>query len=696
MSFQLTIRQGPGAGRAFRILRGQTYTVGRGGSCDVVLVDREASRAHCQIRATDEGAVITDLQSLNGTLVNGEAVRAKSLVGGEMLKVGITVLEFARFNDAPPSADALFNDSPPSADARFNDSPPSADALFNDAPPSADALVEDGAACPAKTDAELADEASGQAVVEVDEAPGHAAYNVVHIERETTIQEFLAKHPKDSANKVIRWWQFLWYLGIVAAFGYLFLRDWLHFLHVLHLMCAAYLVVAAYKLIIVLLSAIKRREIRFSPGELLALGDDDLPVYTVLVPLYKEEAVAEKIVNAVNSLDYPQQKLDVKVLLEPDDRRTIEALRGADLPACVELIIVPDSKPKTKPKACNHGLRRARGEYLVIFDAEDRPDPDQLKKAVAAFNKAHRRTICLQAKLNYYNPRQNLLTRLFTIEYSTWFDLYLPGLHALAAPIPLGGTSNHFKTAVLKEIGGWDPFNVTEDCDLGIRLYKMGYKTQVFDSTTWEEANSRLFNWIRQRSRWVKGYIQTHLVHMRNPLKTVWQLNPWGFSHFLASVGGLSLMLLMNPFFWMMLLVYLGLWTVDLSNNDWSINAVMQLEQTDSLENILRLSPGPGERLSWHMLFWEVPRNPGPYTVFWNHVSQAFWVMTVVLFASNLFFIFTHVVACVRRRMFYLLPFAILMPFYWVLISIAAWKGFLQLFWRPFYWEKTLHGLDSK
>lgn len=664
MNFQLTIRQGPGAGRAFRILRGQTYTIGRGISCDVVLVDREVSRAHCQIRATDGGAVITDLQSLNGTVVNGEVVTAKSLVGGEMLKVGLTLLEFTRFNDAP---------------------------LLADAP------VEDGAACPAKTEDELADEASGQAIVEAEEAPGtRATYNVVHIERETTVQEFLAKHPKDTANKVIRWWQCLWYLGIVAAFGYLFLRDWLHFLHVLHLLCAAYLLVAAYKLIIVLLSAIKRREITFSPGELLALADDDLPVYTVLVPLYKEEAVAEKIVNAVNSLDYPQNKLDVKVLLEPDDRRTIEALRSAELPACVELIIVPDSKPKTKPKACNHGLRRARGEYLVIFDAEDRPDPDQLKKAVAAFRKAHSRTICLQAKLNYYNPRQNLLTRLFTIEYSTWFDLYLPGLHALAAPIPLGGTSNHFKTAVLKEIGGWDPFNVTEDCDLGIRLYKMGYKTQVFDSTTWEEANSRLFNWIRQRSRWVKGYIQTHLVHMRNPFKTVWQLNPWGFSHFLASVGGLSLMLLMNPFFWVMLLVYLGLWTVDLANNDWSISAVMQLEQTTSLQNILHLSPAPGERLSWQMLFWEVPRNPGPYTVFWNQVSQAFWVMTVVLFASNFFFIFTHVMACVRRRTFYLLPFAILMPFYWVLISIAAWKGFLQLFWRPFYWEKTVHGLDSK
>ncbi|NQT19145.1 MAG: glycosyltransferase, partial [Planctomycetes bacterium] len=380
MNFELTIRQGPGAGRAFAIVRGRTYTVGRGLSCDVLLVDKEASRAHCQIRATDSGVIVTDLQSLNGTIVNGEVITAKSLEGGETLRVGLTVLELTRTNDILRSPDGA---------------------------------AENRVARPAKTLQEPGDEALGEVVVETEQAPGaRTTYNVVRIEKETTVQEFVAKHPKDSANKVIRWWQFFWYLGILLAMAYLLLWDWLHFLHVLHFLCAVYVVVAAYKLIIVLLSAFKRREITLSQGELLALDDEDLPIYTVLVPLYKEEAVAEKIVNAVNSLDYPQHKLDVKVLLEPDDRRTIETLRSADLPACVELIIVPDSKPKTKPKACNHGLTRARGEYLVIYDAEDRPDPDQLKKAVAAFRKTDGKTICLQAKLNYYNPRQNLLTRL--------------------------------------------------------------------------------------------------------------------------------------------------------------------------------------------------------------------------------------------------------------------------------------------
>ncbi len=169
-------------------------------------------------------------------------------------------------------------------------------------------------------------------------------------------------------------------------------------------------------------------------------------------------------------------------------------------------MIVPDTFPRTKPKACNVGLLNAKGEYLVIYDAEDIPDTDQLKKSVIAFRKLDNPLIiCLQAKLNYYNPRQNLLTRWFTSEYSMWFDLYLPGLDGLNAPIPLGGTSNHFRVDALKKIGGWDPYNVAEDCDLGIRLFREGYRTRVLDSTTWEEANSRLENWLRQRSRWVKG-----------------------------------------------------------------------------------------------------------------------------------------------------------------------------------------------
>ncbi|HUW32541.1 MAG TPA: glycosyltransferase [Planctomycetota bacterium] len=732
MNYVLTIREGPEAGKRFSIESGRAYTVGRGVSCEIMLHDREISRVHCIINASEDPIMISDLESLNGTIVDGQQILTKILSGGESILVGNTTLEFApegaaaqRPEQPAPAAIAKPAPEAPAKPESPEPEPPAdpAEAHRDTAaaeaplaePDRAEADPEPIAVQPAEVmpaepipvDPVAAEPASvQQEAVETDaepveaaptcpmpgESPGH--YNLVRIEQETTIQAFLAKHPKDSANKVFRWWQLLWYFALVAGAVLLFNYDWLYFFLGLSVLCVAYLGVALYKLAIVLLSAVKRREIEIGAAELRALPEWDLPVYTVLIPLYREQAVVEKIVHSVNALDYPQYKLDVKILLEPDDLDTIETLRQAKLPACCELIVVPASKPKTKPKACNHGLARARGEYLVIFDAEDRPDPDQLKKAVLAFRKAHKKTICLQAKLNYFNPRQNLLTRWFTVEYSTWFDLYLPGLHALGAPIPLGGTSNHFKTSVLREIGGWDPFNVTEDCDLGIRLHKMGYKTQVFDSTTWEEANSRLFNWIRQRSRWVKGYIQTHLVHMRNPLKTLWQLRPWGFSHFLASVGGLSLMLLLNPFFWAMGAVYLGLWAIDLANNDWSISTVMSLKQAP-IHDILRLRAAQGERLSWHMLFWEVPRNAHTMTHLLNLVSQISWVMTLVLAASNLFFVCTHVLACIRRRMYSLIPYALLTPFYWVLISIGAWKGFLQLFFRPFYWEKTVHGLDS-
>ena len=738
MNYILTIREGPEAGKQFSILRGRAYTVGRGLSCEVMLLDREVSRIHCIINTTEEHVVLSDLESLNGTLVNGVRVASSELSGGESITVGCTVFEFVpdqeseqpaqqtmaqRAADAQPPAPGA--PAPPEAPAAADMSDTgshvveelsAADMLprtsaASAAPPAAEAPAAEAALpaypVPAYPTHEQAGEAPAAEVpaaapalpaypVPAGEAPDEklGCYNLVTIDQETTVQGFLAKHPKDCANKVFRWWQLLWYFIVISAAVVLFAWDWVYFFLALSVFCVIYLAVAAYKLAIVLLSAVKRREIAITDSELRALREWDLPVYTVLVPLYREKAVVEKIIHAVNALDYPQYKLDVKVLLEPDDHETIEALGRAALPRCVELIVVPDSRPKTKPKACNHGLARARGDYLVIFDAEDRPDPDQLKKAVIAFRKARKRTICLQAKLNYFNPQQNLLTRWFTVEYSTWFDLYLPGLHALGAPIPLGGTSNHFKTSVLREIGGWDPFNVTEDCDLGIRLHKKGYRTQVFDSTTWEEANSRLGNWIRQRSRWVKGYIQTHLVHMRNPLKTLWQLRPWGFSHFLASVGGMSLMLLMNPFFWLMGAIYLGLWTIDLANNGWSVNTVMGLKQAP-LNDILHLRAAPGERLSWHMLFWEMPRHAHPMTPFFNHVSQISWLMTLTLAASNLFFILTHVLACIRRGLYSLIPYAILAPFYWVLISIGAWKGFLQLFFNPFYWEKTVHGLDT-
>jgi glycosyltransferase XagB len=185
---------------------------------------------------------------------------------------------------------------------------------------------------------------------------------------------------------------------------------------------------------------------------------------------------------------------------------------------------IPPSFPRTKPKACNIGLHLARGEYLVIYDAEDLPEKDQLKKAVLAFEASPAKVACVQSRLNYYNPRQNVLTRWFTAEYSAWFDLQLPGLAALRAVIPLGGTSNHFKTRVLQELMGWDAYNVTEDCDLGVRLCAPATRRGCWRPRRGRRRAASLPFWIKQRTRWQKGYIQTWFVHMRNPLKLLREL----------------------------------------------------------------------------------------------------------------------------------------------------------------------------
>jgi cellulose synthase/poly-beta-1,6-N-acetylglucosamine synthase-like glycosyltransferase len=210
------------------------------------------------------------------------------------------------------------------------------------------------------------------------------------------------------------------------------------------------------------------------------------PAYTILCPLYHEKAVVSQFVNAMKALDYPADCLQVLFLTEEDDTETRDALRAMTLPAGYEIVTVPQGTPKTKPRACNYGLQQATGEYVVIFDAEDVPDPLQLKKAVLAFASNPVNVACVQARLNFYNSNQSLLCKFFSIEYGLWFDLILPGLQRLGFSLPLGGTSNHFRIAALKALGGWDSYNVTEDCDLGLKLAKYNFKTIMLDSTTYE------------------------------------------------------------------------------------------------------------------------------------------------------------------------------------------------------------------
>jgi len=422
--------------------------------------------------------------------------------------------------------------------------------------------------------------------------------------------------------------------------------------------CGFYAVVVGYKFLCVLVSFFTGRGVQVSAKDLSRQGTDDLPVYTVLVPLYHEASVASGIIEALGRLNYPAERLDVKLLVEANDPETECACREAKLPPHFEVVIVPEGIPKTKPRACNVGLASARGEYLVIYDAEDRPEPDQLKKALLAFRDAPTDVVCLQCRLAYYNAGQNWLTRFFAVEYAAWFDLLLPGLNQLGVPIPLGGTSNHFRIDALRELGGWDPYNVTEDCDLGIRIARRGWRTLILDSTTWEEANSRLWNWMRQRSRWVKGYIQTHLTHTRRPIVLARDLGVKGTLSFLLTVGGMSAVLLLNPIYW----TVAGLWL----------------------------------RFRWQLVYFDFTDASMARHTAWSRVSWVFFAATLALAFANVLFILINVLACWRRRQWRLMPYALLSPLYWVLISIGAWKGFLQLLTRPFYWEKTVHGLTDK
>jgi cellulose synthase/poly-beta-1,6-N-acetylglucosamine synthase-like glycosyltransferase len=249
-----------------------------------------------------------------------------------------------------------------------------------------------------------------------------------------------------------------------------------------------------------------------TPCELL--DDGKLPSYTVLVPLYREGAVVKETVANLNKIDYPRHKLQILLLIEEDDHDTRDSL--PDLPAGFSIISIPASWPRTKPKALNHGLKCATGELLTVYDAEDAPDPKQLRLAASVIQSGTGTIWAAQAMLRIWNMDESWISALFYIEYAYWYELYLPHLERIGFPIPLGGTSNHIPTQILKHIGGWDAFNVTEDADLAIRIFHAGGKIKLLRSITYEKAPRQVSAWIKQRTRWIKGLIQTWLVHTRN------------------------------------------------------------------------------------------------------------------------------------------------------------------------------------
>ena len=375
-------------------------------------------------------------------------------------------------------------------------------------------------------------------------------------------------------------------------------------------------------------------------------ADFEWPSYSVLVPLLREAHVVPGLVEALGALDYPEDRLEILFVVEATDPTTRAAVEEAHLAPWMRLVVVPDAAPRTKPKAVNYALAEATGDLVVVYDAEDIPEPDQLRRAACAFAEALETSSkdigCLQARLNVYNGGSSWLARQFTIEYTALFDCILPTLEALGLPVPLGGTSNHFRRSVLVASGGWDPFNVTEDADLGIRLARGGWRVGVLPSTTWEEAPVRFDIWLRQRTRWLKGWMQTFLVHTREPRRLLSELGPAGFTGFMVLMGGMCLSALVHPWFFV-------------------------LAAADAASGGLLAAPD-------------------------TLVGRGIWWLGVFnLAAGYLTGAALGVMAVRRRGRLDMARHVVLMPVYWLLISIAAYRALWQLAVAPHLWEKTEH-----
>lgn len=386
----------------------------------------------------------------------------------------------------------------------------------------------------------------------------------------------------------------------------------------------------------------------FEPQEVnhskFVTDEASLPVYTILVALYDEAPVARQLILALDRLNWPKSKLDIKLVCEEGDIETIQALRAATPGPQFEIIEVPDLQPRTKPKALQYALHGTKGDFVTIYDAEDIPNPDQLREAFSVFSQSNERLACLQAPLVISNAPRNWLTTLFGIEYSGLFRRLIPLLSYFGLPIPLGGTSNHFRKSALEAVGGWDPCNVTEDADLGIRLYRKGYHIGVLRRPTLEHAPENIDVWIKQRTRWLKGWMQTWLVFMRRPLNLIGQSKPLGFLSLQIVVAGMLVAALAHPF------AYLFVGHTIFTGVKYNTGAITNFDKVLFLIDVLNLL--------------------GSYLIFFLSGWRAF----IPLEKRD-----------IKKRWLFMLPF------YWLLMSWAGWRAITQLPTQAHKWEKTPH-----
>lgn len=372
------------------------------------------------------------------------------------------------------------------------------------------------------------------------------------------------------------------------------------------------------------------------------LADVDLPVYTVIVALHREAAVARKLVSALDALDYPRAKLDIKLVIEVDDHETRRALEALDLPPRYQIVVAPDGRPRTKPRALNVALAQARGELVTVYDAEDEPEPDQLRKSAAAFASLPAHIGCVQGRLTIDNFGDSWVSSFFAIEYAALFEVINPGLSALDAPVALGGTSNHFRACALRDTGGWDAWNVTEDIDLGFRLARHGYGVGALDSSTFEEAPSHVRAWMNQRRRWFKGWIQTLVTHTREPGRLMREAGPKRAGAAMLLIAGALIGPMFGPAFALALLVSV------LSGELFTMQGV---------SGVITMG------------LWGAVSLGG--------LASAIWPALLGLR---------------RRGVLHLAVWLPLLPVYWALLSIAAWWALYDFIRNPFYWAKTDHG----
>ena len=370
-----------------------------------------------------------------------------------------------------------------------------------------------------------------------------------------------------------------------------------------------------------------------------------LPCVSVMIPLFHEPEIADALITRLENLTYPKPLLDIVLVLEAADEITRTALQRIQLPSWIKVVVVPDAKGlTTKPRAMNYALDFCRGTIIGVWDAEDAPEPDQIEKVAARFNEAAPNVVCLQGMLDYYNARQNWISRCFTIEYATWWRVVLPGMARLGFVIPLGGTTLFFRRKALEKLGRWDAHNVTEDADLGVRLARYGYVTELIPTVTYEEANCRPWRWVRQRSRWLKGFMITYCVHMRDPKSLMRNL---GFKRFM----GLQMIFLATfsqfafaPVLWSFWVTIFG--------------------YTHPIQNVL------GE--------------------------TAILALIVLFFIAEILTITMGMTAVCAPNRRHLMKWVLTMPLYFTLGTLASYKALYEMIVTPFYWDKTEHGVSKK